>query len=313
MFVSGSCQKDLGAPQEQVPPTDVVYEAVTFDVTVPSGPQVRTSYGETVTFDPKLYVEVYLEGTLINVEKKIQPKEGSDAEWVVTISLMRNYDYDIVFWAQKENAPYTLDWKNAKITADYSEKIAANDVTRDAFYNVVLKYNCNTYAEDEKARDVELRRPFAQINLGAADYSALEDIYDFIGKDLNDLKTTIAAAKVPCVLNVLTGVADTEAEVKFALADATALAVAADDIVHEEKHYTLVGSNYIFANPHDQDGRLSELTLIFGYNGQKFELKVPNVPYSRNYQTNILGNFFTSDEKFDAVIVPGFETPDYIL
>ena len=311
MFVSGACQKELGAPQEQVPPTDVGYESVTFDVSVPSGPQVRTSFGETVTFDPKLYVEVYLDGTLINVEKNIQPKEGSNTEWVVTLSLMRNYDYDIVFWAQKENAPYVLDWKNAKITADYSDEIAANDVTRDAFYNVLLKYNSTAYGDGGKTRDVELRRPFAQINLGASDYSALEDIYDFIGKDLNDLKTTVASAKVPGVLNVLTGVADTETEVRFALADAISLAVPANDIIHEEKHYTLVGSNYIFANPHDQDGRLSEITLIFGYNSRKFELKVPNVPYSRNYQTNILGNFFTSDEKFDVVIVPGFEAPDY--
>lgn len=325
----GSCQKEPVQPEvEQTPVVELEYQDVTFNVTAPSGPQTKTTYGETVTFETALKVEVYVgeenaygnEGQwLPEVRKDIN--KISDTEWEVTISLVKNYHYDIVFWAQKKapegepNPYYTFDWENGKITADYT--VAANDVTRDAFYHLCENYNYLTDGAGEASYKIQLKRPFAQINLGASDYLALLELYEFVGKTDSDLATTIttATAEVPSVLNVLDGTADTGAEVKFVPAATTVdgsydLTAVENNINVNEKSYTLVGSNYIFANTHRPDNPTVEMTLTFEYNNQSFDINVPNVPYARNYQTNILGNFFTSEAKFDVVIVPEFEKED---
>ena len=119
MFALAACQeKPIEQPVVETPEVEVEYQDVTFSVAAPSGPQTRTSYGETVTFPTELHVAVYVaEGNetegkvgtwLKDVKSVIVPKaEGEDVintEWEVTISLVKNYSYDIVFWAQKEDS-----------------------------------------------------------------------------------------------------------------------------------------------------------------------------------------------------------------
>lgn len=328
----GSCQKEPVQPEvEQTPVVELEYQDVTFNVTAPSGPQTKTTYGETVTFETALEVEVYVgEENVYGAEGQWLPEvrksinKISDTEWEVTISLVKNYHYDIVFWAQKKalegepNPYYTFDWEAGKITADYT--VAANDVTRDAFYHLCENYNYLTDGAGQSSYKIQLKRPFAQINLGASDYSALLELYKFVGKTDSDLATTITtAAEVPSILNVLDGTAvtaDTGTKVEFVLAATTPsdgsydLTAEENNINVNEKSYTLVGSNYIFANTYQQTNPTVEMTLTFSYNNQSFDINVPNVPYARNYQTNILGNFFTSEAKFDVVIVPEFEKED---
>ena len=334
MFALAACQeKPIEQPVVETPEVEVEYQDVTFSVAAPSGPQTRTSYGETVTFPTELHVAVYVaEGNetagkvgtwLKDVKSVIVPKaEGEgvvNTEWEVTISLVKSYSYDIVFWAQKaESTYYTIDWENAKITADYT--VAANDVTRDAFYHVAKGYNYISATEEDAK--IQLTRPFAQINLGASDYAALIEHSGFVNGTADpDLHTTITSvtATIPDVLNVLTSEATGTKEVKFSVAPTTELVKDENDIkvtgtnaagVQETMGYKLVGSNYILANPYKENNPTVELDLTFQYNGKSFDLNVPNVPYARNYQTNILGNFFTSNSKFNVVIVPGFNTPD---
>lgn len=325
-FAIFSCQKEPAQPVVEEPVVELEYETVTFDVAAPAGAQTKTSYGETVTFTPELHVAVYVGsenafGTpgqyLKDVKTEIERK--NQTEWKVTLSLVKNYHYDIVFWAQKEGAPYGLDWEKGTITAKYT--VPANDITRDAFYHLCENYNYLTDQKGDAAYKVALKRPFAQINLGAADYSELVALYEFIGKKDSDLQTKIASQKktssvglsIPSVLHVLTGIADTPAPIEFTLAATTPadgaydLVARENDITVADKNYTLVGTNYVFANVHKPENPVADLTLTFAYNGQSFDINVPNVPYARNYQTNILGNFFTSNASFDVVIVPGFD------
>ena len=219
LLVLGSCQKEIAQPELENPVGELEYETVTFDVAAPSGAQTRTDYGETVTFPTELHVAVYVAkgnenagkvgNWLKDVKPVIVPKaEGEgviNTEWEVTISLVKNFTYDIVFWAQKAGSTYyTIDWEHATITADYSDKIAANDVTRDAFYFLCENYNYSDHKKDIVPYEIELRRPFAQINLGASDYAALVELYKFVGKDGSDLMTSIktasASVSVPSVL-----------------------------------------------------------------------------------------------------------------
>ena len=333
LLVLGSCQKEIAQPELENPVGELEYETVTFDVAAPSGAQTKTSYGETVTFTPELMVAVYLKNQigekteakyLQNVTPEITRKSNTETEWTVSVSLVKNFTYDIVFWAQKKDSDYyDINWENATITAYYT--VAANDVTRDAFYFLCENYNYSDHKKDIVPYEIELSRPFAQINLGASDYAALVELYKFVEKDGSDLKTRIktASASVPSVLNVLSGVAGTPKEVEFAPAYTTPqdgsynlvdnyIKVTGTDATGAEvtKSYTLVGTNYIFANVAQDENPTVDFTLTFEYNDQSFDIEVPNVPYARNYQTNILGNFFTSDTKFNVVIKPGFNNPD---
>lgn len=330
LFAMGSCQKEIAQPEVETPVVEVEYETVTFDVAAPSGTQTKTSYGETVTFEPELLVAVYLNDqtageTVVKYlpDAKTEITRKSNTEWTVSVSLVKNYRYQIVFWAQRKNAPYAIDWKEGTITADYT--VAANDITRDAFYNICKDYSVVEH-QNEGAYSVKLSRPFAQINIGAADYSELVKLYEFLGRTESDLETAISTPEeqtnlelaVPSVFHVLTGVADTPAPIRFARAattptdDSYDLIDGANDIVVGGVNYTLVGTNYVFANPYRQNNPTANLMLTFAYNGNVFNINVPNASYARNYQTNIVGSFFTSTARFEVVIVPGFNSEDII-
>ena len=319
-FAFASCQKGLESTSEPA----VELETITFNVSAPGAPQTKTTYGETVNFVPELKVAVYLGGKNTSGKpgtflKDVVPvvTRKSNTEWSVSINLVKNFYYDIVFWAHKPGAPYAIDWNKATVTANYA--VAANDITRDAFYFVCKDYN---YVEDQTTpvgRDIKLVRPFAQINVGASDFSELLAFYEFVGKKETDLKTTVTSAtvSVPSVLQLLTGEAGTPAELEFVSAPVSVdggydLTASANDIVVSDatgakRNYTLVSTNYIFANTEKPQNPTVDMTLTFEYNGQSFYVKAPSVPYARNFQTNLLGRFFTEDVEFEVVVVPGFK------
>lgn len=338
LATASACHELTVEPEIETPVVEVEYQDVSFTVAAPSGIQTKTSYGETVNFSTELLVAVYIgEGNeygeagkwLPDVKKVVN--KVSDTHWEVTLSLVKNYYYDIVFWAQREkNAPYVINWEDKTITADYT--VAANDVTRDAFYYLCKDYNYMIQGKDGEVCRVELTRPFAQINLGASDYQCIVDLYEFVGKKDSDLQTRISTTatmtlSIPSVLNVLTGEAGTPAPIEFALAattpsDGSYNLIAPENDIHVNgtdengaqvtKSYTLVGTNYVFANTYKENNPIANLSLTFAYNGQSFDINVPNVPYARNYQTNILGNYFTSNASFEVVIVPGFKGDEYV-
>ena len=330
LIAVASCNKEPVQPEVQTP-VEPEFQTVTFDVAVPGGEETKTSYGETVNFDVKLKAMVYVGNTgdvqeddlnIFGVPGTYLPDVATEivqktkTSWEVKLTLVKNYHYDIVFWAQAATgAPYSIDWANAKITADYT--VSANNINRDAFYYLCQDY-CYLDAEKEGNAKIVLTRPLAQINIGSADYDELAALYKKAGKD-SDLQTKISSsAKVPSVLNLLTGRADKEVAVDFALAPTTP-ADGSYDLVAEEndievagQSYTLVGTNYVFANP-IAENPTADITLTFAYNGKSFTVDVPNAPYARNYQTNILGNFFTSANEFEVIIKPGFDGKEHVF
>jgi hypothetical protein len=108
---------------------------------------------------------------------------------------------------------------------------------------------------------------------------------------------------------VLTGGVDGGAEVSFATqqipyetGDKVLLetGVGADKVT-----YHWMGMNYILASA--DHATIDNIHATFTYNGKDLVVDVPNVPYKRNYRTNILGNIFTSHAQFNVVIIPSYE------
>ena len=256
---------------------------------------------------------------------------SGDRTWKVTLTLAKNVKYDIVFWAYADDAPYTFKEAEGKIVVD-NYTTEANAEIRDAFYGLCKGYS--VISSDER---VELRRPFAQINFGACDYipyvtdlglevtstidtqahDAVDAVYDSNGRLLYPERPAVATmCTVPNTLNVLDGTVSGAVPVDFLLADIPYNGDDKDKVLLKAKTadgeilYHWMGMNYILAGP---ESTINNIHATFHYNGQDLVFDVPNVPYKRNYKTNIIGNLFTENAKFNVVVVPDYFTPDIVI
>lgn len=293
-FACVACQETLPQPEAVVE-----YQEVSFAVNVADAETKATATPGDGSLATNLDFAVYHNSTWIS---SVSPALNSEVEeteegWQVTLTLAKNVVYDVVFWAYADNAPYTFDKANHKIIVDYGTQAAplpANDETRDAFIKC-----CSGYTVTDTPVDVDLTRPFAQINIGASDYIPYITDFGF------DMTSTIRCA-APSVLDVLTGAVSEEVEVEFlSLAtipyeDGNEVLTTVDNVT-----YHWMSMNYILA-AESKSNIYGDIEATFRYNDQNLVIEIPSVPYRRNYKTNILGNIFTGNAKFDVVVVPGF-------
>lgn len=245
-----------------------------------------------------LYVLVYANRTegKVLLESVSQDFTGAFADGLattVTLKLIRGENYDIVFWAQAPNAPYTLDKTAGTITV--ATEGLANDELRDAFYTV---WSQQVDPAGSHSYPVELRRPFAQINVltTADDWAAMQaNQIQFAGSSL-----TIEA---PSVLNLVTGEAGTPKEYKLAQNAIDPEAVNIDG--YDVSKFKYVAMNYILA------GDRATTDLSFGVyraaDDLLFDYAVPSVPYQRNWRTIIKGSVFSIDGEFNVEIIPDYD------
>ena len=225
---------------------------------------------------------------------------GGKASFDVT--LVKHYKYKFVFWAQASNCTaYDITAFNStgKVTVDYEGN--ANDESRDAFYR---QAEVMIQAAGE-VKTIELYRPFAQINFLAADYKAVEAVGLQSG-----MTSTVEISGLPTVLNGLDGTVEN-------LTGETELA--ADDVPADPAYLTVNGEkyawysmNYVLAGVNKA---ITDVTGVFNHNSKKDGIKIPvaNVPYQRNYRTNIIGNFFTDNVTINLIVVEEFYEPDYLV
>lgn len=215
----------------------------------------------------------------------------------VEIRLVKNYAYDIVFWAQAPGAPYTFDMAAQTITvANYTTK--ANDENRDAFYQVVEGYKIVS-----TLTKVDLYRPFAQINFGASDY----DEVTALGLTM---ASKVQISGLPNVLNVLDRTVDGAVNADFIETDVPAIYGEKLEVKGDKDTYGYVSMNYVLAPV--AKGMLDNVTGRFYYNNDEVVIPVTNVPYQRNFRTNIIGEFFTGPAHFIVEIIPIYDKPAYL-
>lgn len=212
--------------------------------------------------------------------------------------LVKGQYYKLVFWAQVPgNTHYAVDLDTHKVTVTYGT--AANDETRDAFY---AAYETGKVSAAIDA-DIELHRPFAQINV----LSTNEDIAAAQAVGVRFTKSAMHIENAHNSLDLLTGAASGDVTANFLVAPVADYDTPFGSYATTHKY---IAMNYVLA------GERANHTVVFdvyreGSDAILNTISVSNVPFERNYRTNLIGNIFTVDAEFNLEIVPDYKTPDH--
>lgn len=204
----------------------------------------------------------------------------------VNLQLTTGNTYSVIFWAAAEDAPYRVDFGTKTMTVDYNGAVS-NAENRDAFF----KYHTFT-VKGAQTETIELKRPFAQLNIGTADYAASESA------GYVPTQSAVVVKNVYNTLNLATGVVENEVEANFALANIK------KDETFPVNGYEYLAMNYLLVSA-DKTVVDVEFTYTDGSNAKT--RTVGSVPVQRNYRTNIYGKLLTSDVDINVEIKPDYD------
>ena len=258
---------------------------VTFTASLPATVASRAySDGQTAT---NLQYAVYAQGTQTPLITGTATFENLKA--TVSTTLATGKTYDILFWAQAADAPYTFDNTTRKVTVNY-EGITANNESLDAFF----------WAEKDLTvtgpvnKTITLSRPFAQVNVGTNDFELAQQA----GLDVKQSSLTFSAY-VANTLDLYSGNVTGDAEVTFGLANIPAGETFPVD------GYKYLAMAYVLV-PADKQ----TLDVTLATDGTPNTPVFASVPVQRNYRTNIYGALLTDPAVFNVEINPDYIKPD---
>lgn len=300
LMLANSCSDDNNVPQ-----ADSSLAQVTFKVSADGALTRAISDGTTV--DELVYRVFDKNGNPIATLPLVKESATDlSSGHTVALTLAKGQTYKVAFWAQKAgNTAYTVN-DNMQVAVDYSG--ANNDESRDAFFNAV-----EITVNGDVAQTVELKRPFAQLNVGTtiADWNAAVAS----GATFDESKVTVKQAAT--TLNVLDGKVSGAADVNFTYAakPGELLKVDADGDGTKED-YEYLSMSYILPNDATDGTQKTLASAEFTFkaaSGTEIVVKngLQNLPLQRNYRTNIVGNILSGTTTFTVVVDPAFSTPDH--
>lgn len=209
----------------------------------------------------------------------------------VNLRLVTGKSYDILFWADAENTPYTFNAAAQTITV--ADNLTSQDENRDAFFAVEK----SLLVDGAINKTITLSRPFAQLNIGTTDATESSTAA------FNPTQSTVTVKNVYKTLNLFDGAVSNETEMTYAMAnipDAGETFPVAD-VKYLSMNYLLVAS----------EKELVEVDFTVTDGTHSIEREYASVPVQRNYRTNIYGKILTDPADFNITIKPDYETPDY--
>ena len=298
-LVLTGCQKEQfaegelgGEPQE-----------VTFSVGIPSaGLATKASMDNDGigASTNRCIMEVYWNDQLYKREVKALSSADVNnkrtAEFKITVPTNRTYK--VAFWADCATVDnslegfadkyYTTNDPGLTAVAFKGDYVGCNDAW-DAFYA------CQEYTvdADNSSFAATLYRPFAQVNVITTDRA--EFTLDGMGPDKVDVTFT-----APKGMNLLTGALAEEAEITYT-ADVYKWA---DTYEYQSKTCATLAMDYIFAPA--EDGAVIDVDFVAKNTStsQQTDYTFSNVPYRRNYRTNIWGGLLTQSGKWNVTVDP---------
>ena len=264
--------------------------SVTFTAELP-GMQTK-AIGDGLTAK-NLTVEVYEDeagaaGT--NIVALHQTATFTDLKTNVKFSLVKGKTYHFIFWAQADNAPYTLDAAAKTVAISYAGE--ANDESRDAFYAVkTLK------VQGPATEPVQLKRPFAQVNFGTADFDAAK------AGGVEVTESSFTATDAATSLDLFAGEGVGSTDITYTEKELPTEALTLKD----GTTYKYMAMNYFVPTGKFAESHVSNVKAQFVSASHTVEISSPSTPVQSNWRTNIVGNLLTDQVVFNVEIVPAFE------
>lgn len=198
----------------------------------------------------------------------------------IELTLTNGNTYNVVFFAQSPNSPYTVNFgdNEATLSVDYTSAYA-NSKDLDAFYK-----NEEITVNGSESKTVKLTRPFAQINVGTDDLDKA---------DYNPVKSAVSFDGVYTQMDLLTGnVTGNPTKVLLNMGDVPG----SDEVFPVSKEnitYTYLAMGYFLV---DKTPSVGDVTYTYSLtNGSTFERTIGSVPVQRNHRTNLYGSLLTSN------------------
>lgn len=237
----------------------------------------------------------------------------------VSVTLAKGQTYQVAFWAQNPSCTAYTTTDLTNVSVSYQDA-TNNDDVRDAFFKTV-----EFTVQGNQTIDVELKRPFAQINVGVykKDWEAA------VASGIEIEKSSVVIKNAATSMNLLTGeVGDetTDVEVKYTSKTIPNEDLKVDlnndkDFEDENEVYKWLSMSYILVADRNTDtdnsgvlgderATLESLQYTFvpkSGNNITFGDGLNNVPVQRNWRTNILGQILTGDIQFNITINPIFD------
>ena len=283
----------LGCNKEQVAvdgTPDGEEVGVTFTAELP-GMQTK-AIGDGLTAK-NLTVEVYEDETGAagtNIVALHQTATFTALKADVKFSLVKGKTYHFIFWAQADNAPYTLDAAAKTVAISYAGE--ANDESRDAFYAVkTLK------VQGPATEPVQLKRPFAQVNFGTADFDAAK------AGGVEVTESSFTATDAATSLDLFAGEGVGSTDITYTEKELPAETLTLKD----GTTYKYMAMNYFVPTGKFVESHVSNVKAHFVSASHTVEISSPSTPVQSNYRTNIVGNLLTDQVVFNVEIVPAFE------
>lgn len=280
----------------------------TITVAIPSSMTTRYGNGEQAT---KLYVAIYPQyeekaiysnfpGSTVTAGMTVSdfsaPDENNIRTATITVPLVRNDTYAILCWAQDPSCnAYTFSESDQTITVNYANadgNMSNYDESRDAFFGKDTKF-----VADGSGTRINLTRPFAQINIGTADW---ENYLAAFGSEDIEFGMTIKGASDQ--INLYSG--------KIYATDSNPEVITVAGEKAKEYNTTNTTNNFPVANPQcaylAMAYVLADQNLSVGLTGIDNYPEWPTIPAKMNFQTNIYGNLLTYSENITIVVDPNF-------
>jgi hypothetical protein len=285
---------------------------VTFSLGLEGGIATR-AISDGKSADVLMYAVFDKDGERIETIQKVS-KTGVTFPTTENITLAKGQTYKVAFWAQdKDCEAYTVT-DDMQVTVNYAnnENNENNDETRDAFFKTV-----EFTVTGSTSIDVELKRPFAQINVGVTQ----EDWDAAKASGITIAQSSVVIKKAATSLNLLDGTVDGETEVSYALANIPsnpAILKVDTDGNGVKEEYKWLSMSYILpleTTTGYEKTTLENVAFVFASAGEPIEFNqgLNSVPVQRNWRTNILGKLLTGDITFNIVIDEEFEDDHNVM
>ena len=226
----------------------------------------------------------------IDVDAKDQITAGTVKQ--ISLALLNGHNYSLVFWAENPACPYAVDWDKKSINLE-ATTLNSNSETYDAFYAYVEPFTVT----GPKQSTIELKRPFAQLNIGTT-LTDLTGVKTYYGVEFDKSSIVVTTATA---MDLTTGKVSEEEELTFAAAK----------FITSEKlktDYEYLSMNYLLVS---NEKNLVNVNFSITDGSESISKTFENIPVQRNYKTNIYGSLFTSVTEWEVEVKPEFNESEY--